>query len=135
MSYNLFLDDVRSPNSSWMNYFREVSYDLYDWTVVKDYDEFVRVIDTKGIPEFVSYDHDLHETHYDKSMFEGEEAYEAALKDNIEKTGLECAKYLVSKLNETAHPMFVVHSQNPVGKLRIQNYIKDYNRYEAINDL
>lgn len=128
MSYNLFLDDVRQPNSSWMNYFREVTYDLFDFKVAKNYEEFVKIIDELGVPLFVSYDHDLAESHYDQSMFIGETEYNKAIENSVEKTGLECAKYLISKLKGEPHPLYVVHSQNPIGKIRIKNCIEDYNK-------
>lgn len=127
--YNLFLDDVRQPSSAWMNYFRQVSYDLYEWVVVRNYSEFCQTIDTLGIPDFVSYDHDLAESHYDHSMFESIEAYEKQISGSQEKTGLECAQYLLEKLSmkEKEHPRYVVHSQNPVGRQRIQNCIEYFN--------
>lgn len=128
VKYNLFLDDVREPNGSWMSYMRRlISYELYEWKVVRNYDEFKQCIDTKGIPQFISYDHDLAESHYDQSMYGSVEEYESKISDSQEKTGLECAKYLISKLDGEPHPPYIVHSQNPVGKIRIEKCIIDHN--------
>lgn len=126
IKYNLFLDDIREPNSSWMSYKRELKYDLWNWEVVRNYEEFVGKIQELGIPDFVSYDHDLAESHYDVSMDQGLDSYQRYL-DGIElkeKTGLECAEYLVSILGEgQKHPPYIVHSMNPVGKQRIENFL------------
>ena len=45
-----------------------------------------------------------------------------------EKTGLECVKYLCDILNGKPHPQYIVHSQNPVGKQRIEQYIQSYEK-------
>ena len=128
MSYNLFLDDVRSPNDSWMSYVKELRYPLFDWVVVRNFEEFKQEIDERGIPAFVSYDHDLSEEHYSPSMYGGLETYEEEIKGSP-GTGLDCAKYLISKLDRALHPPYIIHSQNPVGKIRIKNCILDYHRY------
>jgi len=57
----LFLDDIRSPKDaiglvpSHMNQF----YWSNDWDVVRSHDEFVDFIEKNGVPDFVSFDHDL----------------------------------------------------------------------------
>lgn len=127
--YLLFLDDIREPNSAWMNYERRLKYDTNTWVTVKNYTEFCETIDSKGIPMFVSYDHDLSEEHYHGSMYDGVEKYEEIGKSFKEATGLECAKYLISKLDPgVPHPQYIVHSQNPAGRIRIENCIRDYNK-------
>lgn len=60
MSYNIFLDDERFPSNS----------DLRDYKIVRNYKDFCELISTLGLPDFVSFDHDLDE----------------------EKTGYDCAK-------------------------------------------
>lgn len=127
--YLLFLDDIRSPTSAWMNHERRLQYDNHKWTVVRSYKEFCQTIDEKGIPVFVSYDHDLGDEHYDISMYDGVDEYEKLAKSFKEPTGLECAKYLISKLEPgLPHPEHIVHSQNPAGRIRIENSIRDYNK-------
>lgn len=127
IKYNLFLDDIRDPNSGFMAYEKRLIYDGYKWEVVRNYAEFVAKIEELGIPDFVSYDHDLADEHYTQEMYESIKSYENAIRGTKEKTGLECAQYLCEKLNNKPHPPYIVHSQNPVGKLRIENYIKQYN--------
>ena len=57
MSYNLFLDDFREPEDA----FNHTNNQLYliGWVIVRNYDEFVKTIEERGIPEILSFDHDL----------------------------------------------------------------------------
>ncbi len=91
----LYLDDVRTPNSE-------------NWTVVRNYDEFVSHIMLNGLEnyEVISLDHDLGE----ESMYE----YYTNVKNNFtlnydnivnEKTGMDCTKYLVAKSMEKGIPL------------------------------
>ena len=59
MSYSLFLDDCRMPHQ--VNWVRipDVEYEI-----VRSYEDFVAKIEKKGLPEFVSFDHDLCVEHY-----------------------------------------------------------------------
>ena len=63
MSYKIFLDDLRKPT------------DIYpktkdgDWVVCRNLAEFKNTIETKGVPDFISFDNDLGET-----MEEGKDA-------------------------------------------------------------
>jgi hypothetical protein len=110
MSYKLFLDDYRRPS--------KVYPDTLDchWVWVKSYKEFVREIESKGLPKFISFDHDLAEEHYNKDLHY--RAYKF-------KTGLDCAKWLViyCKKNKKSLPSFNVHSLNPYGKQAILNVL------------
>ena len=59
----LFLDDLRNPKDViWVN-LPEV-----EWTVVRNYDDFVNTIIDKGVPTRISFDHDLADEHYRESM-------------------------------------------------------------------
>ena len=115
---SLYLDDVRIPTDD-------------SWQVVKDYTEFVSHIRLNGLEnyEVISLDHDLGEQAMD-------EFYNNALPnytlnyDNIvnEKTGLDCAKWLVAEsMNKKIPlPQIYVHSANPIGSANIMGYINNY---------
>ena len=118
VKYNLFLDDIRHPETAF-NYMHDPRYLKLEWKIVRNFDEFKCAIDTYGIPELISYDHDLAEIHYDPSTWTETFVYD-------EKTGLDCAKYLIEKLKGSKHPDWIVHSWNPVGKQNIINLIQDY---------
>ena len=108
--YNLFLDDVRVPTDvTWANIPADQHYSL-----VRSYKEFVDLITLRGVPKFVCYDHDL-----------------ADCDNIIEKTGYDCAQWLVAYCffeKNIKHPPYVVHSLNPIGKQNIESYINSYNK-------
>ena len=96
---NLYLDDLRSTPENFER--------------VYDYDEFVNFINKNGVPEFISFDHDLGEG----------------------KTGFDCAKFLVEFCldNGVSDINFQVHSQNPVGKENIEKLLDNFNRLKNRN--
>ena len=115
---SLYLDDVRTPTDD-------------SWQVVRNYNQFVSHVRLNGLEnyEVISLDHDL-----------GEEAmnefYNNALPnfklnyDNIlnEKTGYDCAKWLVAESMTTKIPLpqIYVHSANPIGSANIMGYVNNY---------
>ena len=96
----LYLDDIRNPKTK-------------GWTIVRNYYEFVKEIDEHGLPDEISFDHDL-----------GEDA----------KTGYDCAKWLCEYcwMNGIPIPPYNVHSANPVGRDNIIGILKSYE--EKLND-
>ena len=97
----LYLDDVRCPKTE-------------GWDVVRTYDDFVDWITKNGLPEEVSFDHDLAEIHYDPStQTEGFKYYE--------KTGYDAAKWMCGYCMENGLPIpeYNCHSANPVGRENI----------------
>ena len=120
--YNLFLDDYRIPTDvTWA----EVPSDQH-YTVVRNYKEFVEIIELRGLPQFVCYDHDLADDHYHHSNAPHDINYNKYQ----EKTGYHCAKWLVEYCLEKKikHPPYVVHSLNYVGKENIISLIESYNK-------
>lgn len=127
--YNLFLDDIRQPSecSHYMPTSLRSIYLLKEWIIVRNYEEFVKVIEEKGLPELVSFDHDLADAHYDPSTWTETFTYH-------EKTGMDCAKWLVEYCMNHNKPLpeFLVHSQNPVGKVNIQSYLDNFNKHGRV---
>jgi hypothetical protein len=121
-NYNLFLDDVRLPNHvTWVDLPANQHYSL-----VRNYQEFVDLITLRGIPKFVTYDHDLADKHYGHGLKNDDIPYD----QYAEKTGYDCAKWLVDYCMKKGvkHPPYVVHSMNPVGKQNIISYVESYNK-------
>lgn len=89
----LFLDDLRTTPEGFFRVF--------------NFSEFVNYITKNGVPEVISFDHDLGE----------------------EKTGYDCAKFLVNYCldNDIPHINFIVHSQNPIGKENIEYLLNNFN--------
>ena len=120
--YNLFLDDVRLPNHvTWVDLPPNQHY-----SVVRNYQEFVDLITLRGIPKFVTYDHDLSDDHYGHGLRGDNIPYDRY----AEKTGYDCAKWLVNEcmIKGVKHPPYIVHSMNPVGKQNIISYVESYNK-------
>jgi len=120
--YNLFLDDVRLPNHvTWVDLPPNQHYSL-----VRNYQEFVDLITLRGIPKFVTYDHDLSDDHYGHGLRGDNIPYD----QYAEKTGYDCAKWLVDYCMKKGvkHPPYQVHSMNPIGKKNIISYVESYNR-------
>jgi len=134
--YNLFLDDVREPWEAG-NYMLPVDvrkfYRLNKWKIVRNYQEFVDIIIEKGIPELVSFDHDLADEHYaPQEIWDNPIAVQARMEDFKEKTGYDAAKWLVDHCIEKKVnlPKFLIHSMNPVGAENIKNYLDNFNRFQ-----
>lgn len=131
MSYNLFLDDVRMPKDAF-GYMHLPIYISVDWIVVRNYYAFITLIENKGIPEIISFDHDLADEHYDyQEQFNNNDIYDIV----EEKTGYHCAKWLIDYCmdNEKELPAeIIIHSMNPAGSMNIKSlfntYIKVYGK-------
>ena len=121
-NYNLFLDDVRIPTHvTWVDIPKNQHYSL-----VRNYDQFIELINLRGLPKYVCYDHDLADSHYGYGLNNDNIPYG----EYLEKTGYDCAKWLVAYCAERKikHPPYIVHSLNPIGKKNIEAYIDSYNK-------
>jgi hypothetical protein len=112
----LYLDDYRLPPKGWI--------------VVRNYDEFIDFIEKNGLPDSISFDHDLAEEHYPWSL-ETEPAFSKGFIDYTiysEKTGYACAQWLVNYClkNKKALPYWKVHSANHIGAGNIENLLLNY---------
>lgn len=120
MSYNLFLDDMRVPEDCF-EYTHQPVYLMEDWVVVTNYEEFVMAITERGLPDMISFDHDLGDEHYGKT--------EILYDQYTEKTGYHCAKWLLEYImdHELELPQHIlIHSMNPVGSKNIESLFKTY---------
>jgi hypothetical protein len=132
MSYYLFLDDVRMPVEVG-NYITPVvlraTYRLGEWIIVRSYTEFIDAILERGLPDLVSFDHDLADGHYHKNMQEGILDYNAPdFEDDDHKTGYHCAQWLIEycKKMDKPLPSYLVHSMNPVGAENIKHALSTH---------
>lgn len=120
--YWLYLDDIRNPK-------------IGDWIVVRSYDEFISHIEKHGMPELISLDHDLGEEHtkffFDMGGFASPPNPQE--QDFMEKTGFDCAKWLVNYCmdNNCKLPFVTVHSANPVGSDNIVSLINNFKRHRG----
>lgn len=122
----LFLDDVRMPEDASRYVYpveNRVMYRTEQWEVVRSFDEFVDWILKNGLPDIISFDHDLAEEHY---------AFAGNYNIFREKTGYDCAKWLTEFCihEKLPLPKYYVHSMNPVGSDNIKNYLDNYKKTE-----
>lgn len=121
----LYVDDLRQPVN-------------YTWGVARSYKEFVDYIEKNGIPDILSLDHDLCPEH-SKYYFTHLKGKEDAIIDYDsfkEKTGYDCALYLISycidndiKLSTTVY----THSHNAIGRLNIMNAINSFFKFQNLD--
>jgi hypothetical protein len=113
----LYLDDVRTPVHD-------------DWTVVRNYDEFVAAIKLHGLENFeiISLDHDLGDSAMIEYYNNVKLNYALDYNNINEKTGYDVAKFLVAESMEKGIPLpqIYVHSANPIGSSNIMGYINNY---------
>ena len=122
----LYLDDVRTPKAD-------------NWEVVRNYDEFVAHIRLKGLGayEVISLDHDLGEGAMVEYYTNVKPNYELDYNRIPEKTGMDCARWLVAESMNTKIPLPViyVHSANPIGAANIIGYINNYFRNSKLPEV
>lgn len=125
--YNLFLDDIRNPVEVG-NYIYPIElrqlYRKLKWKIIRNYNDFVKIIEKNGLPEIVSFDHDLALIHYNPLTHIESFEYD-------EKTGFDCAKWLVNYCinNSKILPVFYSHSMNPIGKENIIKYLNNFSKH------
>ncbi|MGE4382461.1 MAG: cyclic-phosphate processing receiver domain-containing protein [Arcobacter sp.] len=98
----MYLDDIRTPIND---------YDV----IVRSYNEAIEFVKNKGIPSFISFDHDLG----------------CNEKGNVLKSGYDFAKWLVEMDIENIYKFpndfsFEIHSANPIGKNNINSILNNY---------
>jgi hypothetical protein len=123
--YRIYLDDIRtpkSPNNEWIE-------GVEEWTVVRSYDEFVQKVNSVGLEniEIISLDHDLGDTAMNEWLYGVTKNYSINYDNITEKTGYDCAKWLVSQWMDGKPVVRVVtHSANAIGSANIMGYVNNY---------
>ena len=125
MIKRLYLDDVRTILDT-------------GWIIVRSYDEFTQFISKNGIPELISYDHDL--------MFEHIEYYNNNIMNDINhsinydsfkyETGYDCAVWLIEYCLDNNIKMkcdTFIHSQNPAGAANIKSLIDNFYKFQKLD--
>ena len=100
--WKLYLDDIRHPDDS-------------NYIIARTVEEAQQLIEKYGVPEHISFDHDL------------------GVDDvgNLLPTGYDFVKWLVEmdmdgNIELSSDFTFMVHSQNPVGAENIRVYLSNY---------
>jgi hypothetical protein len=129
----LWLDDIRNPFvGDWlMSYAPRFAYGDGEVIWVKNFDEFVNHIKFKGIPDMISFDHDLGEDVAISKVKMGTSKRQARKEKKETKSGYDCAKWLVDYCldKEIPIPVFGVHSANPVGAENIRGLLNNAKKH------
>lgn len=114
----LYLDDIRkAPDESWI--------------VVRSYEQFCEWLEKNGLPDTVSFDHDLgHGQAYTKPR--GKRVWIPRAEFEQIKDGHDCAKWMLE--NYGMPRVVAVHSANPVGAKRIRDLLNDWWKYNERED-
>lgn len=107
----LYLDDIRTPKNK-------------DYIIVRNYEEAIEFIKQNGIPDFISFDHDLG----------------CDERGNVLKSGHDFAKWLVEMDIEDKYKFpedfsFNVHSANPIGRNNIEAILNNYLQFKIEKEL
>lgn len=113
----IYLDDVRTPIDP-------------SWVLVKNYDEFVSTVMEYGLNNIsvISLDHDLGDSAMKEYFNNVVTNYTIDYNNIHEKTGYDCAKFLVNESMDRNIPLPLIytHSANPVGSANIMGFINNY---------
>ena len=115
----LFLDDVRQPYDVFRDTIDPVYEDNASWAVVRTCADFREWISLHGVPDLVSFDHDLSMDHY-RPENQRDIDY-----SQLQETGLDAALWLIEhcRTNGVSLPAYRVHSANPEGRLHIERVL------------
>ena len=120
---NIYLDDVRTPVNA------------EDWVIVRNFDEFTSKIEEVGLDniQLISLDHDLDKSAMVEWLFGAVRNYTIDYSKIKEKTGYDCAKWLVEQWKNGAPVVKVqTHSANAIGSANIMGYINNYKHVAGL---
>lgn len=123
--YKIYLDDLRTPIDK-------------DWIVVRNYEDFVSKVIELGLDniEIMSLDHDLGFSATREYYNNTRENFFIDYNNIVEKTGYDCAKWLVNHYYDSESkkfPLVYTHSANPIGSANIMGYINNFLKNEKFS--
>lgn len=118
----VYLDDVRTPVEK-------------DWVIVRSYEEFVEKVTEIGLEniDLISLDHDLGDTAMQEWQRNVYHKYELNYDNILEKTGMDCTKWLVEKWMDGSPVVdVVIHSANAIGSANMMGYINNFRHIHRL---
>lgn len=132
IKHSIYLDDLRTPTAG-------------VWIIARNYNEFVSRVNELGLENIdtISLDHDLGDDAINEFVYNTMPNYTINYDNISEKTGYDCAKWLVEhfydqnptrldmhasykKQTPIEFPKVLVHSANPIGSANIMGYINNF---------
>ena len=120
---NIFLDDTRNPYDVFLQTINPLYEHNHTWEIIRDYDQFISFIINNGVPELISFDHDLDQSHY-LPINQTNIDY-----NNMEiKCGYHCLEWLINYCEDKKInlPEILIHSQNMEGKRNMERLINSF---------
>ena len=99
-NYKMYLDDVRELPEEFQK----------EWITVRSSSETISYVKAHGLPEFISFDHDLG----------GSDTTMVFLRWLERETNI---------IQENDPPEYVVHSSNPAGAANIRSFMESWKRF------
>lgn len=119
MTWNLFVDDERNlEDVTWAPWEVREKYRNEQWVIVRNVASACSEIINRGMPSFISFDHDL-----GPDKLTGYKLAEILVADALDYPDQE--KYQFRK-----DFSFYVHSQNPIGKANIEGLLNNYLKHK-----
>jgi len=119
----LYLDDIRTPLDK-------------EWEVVRTFEELVKHIKQVGLENYdvISLDHDLGDSAIQEYILNGSPNYTLDYNNILEKTGMDCARFLVAESMSTSIPLpqIYIHSANPIGSANMMGYVNNYLKNQKL---
>jgi len=130
----MWLDDIRDPfaNNIWIQKYAPDYLNEGEIIWVKSYNEFELWIYNHGLPDRISFDHDLADEHYTPEDRYNDYHVWASEQQFKEKTGMDCAKMLIDYCLDYKKtlPQWTVHSANPSGNENITKLLLNFMRHQ-----
>jgi len=104
MGYNLFIDDERLPPR-----------DGRQWRIARSSDEAIKIFEEHGVPDFISFDHDL-----------GGDDTSMKYINHLIDLSLDLIEIGIQKWQIAFPKNYTVHSQNPVGARNIERKMQGF---------
>lgn len=113
MTYSLFIDDERWPSDViWADWYGTKT----QWVIARNWSEVETLIESLGMPNFISFDHDLGPA--DVSI----DGYQIA--QNLVEWSMD------GKIEFPIGFEFYVHSMNSIGKKNIEHLLNNYLKHQ-----
>lgn len=105
--------------------------------IVRSFSAFVNYIVIEGMPDIISFDHDLADQHDDDYYYDmsnwmlPDDQIKVPYDKYDEKTGYDAAKWIVDYVQDTGVPLpkCYVHSRNIVGSKNILSYLNNFSKH------
>lgn len=115
MTWNLFIDDERNiEDVTWAPWQVQEKYRNEKWVIARNTAAAISEIINRGMPSYISFDHDLGENEPT-----GYDLVKTLIADAITFPEVEDFQFL-------SDFAFYVHSKNPIGKANIEGLLNNY---------